>query len=395
MNPFRLRSRLKTWLYYLVTLSPCHLVILCCASAGCTNRGATAPVWLAHIADLSGPEKDAGQSAARGIRLAVEEINKDSGQWLGHPLKVIHSDTRGKLEALEAEAVRVVAVNRVALLLGGTTPDEVERLDRAHATVVTPCGARPRGASEAVWFTGISPTQRGKALARFAFHELKADRVLLVQDERREGTLEIAEALARELPLAPAKTDARKPGLRRLRLGETTKAGDLAKMVQDQLKEYPAQAIVFVGQPDELRELGQLPRLLPVLLAGTEVAAKALMDHGSALKDLHWVTAFVSDGDVPRAKDFAARYKTAFGEDADVHAALAYENLKLLYEAMCRTKSTLTDKLIREELDKAKDFNGLTGALSFTKDRQLLRPAFVVRLEGGSVKTVKRYEPNE
>jgi ABC-type branched-subunit amino acid transport system substrate-binding protein len=103
----------------------------------------------------------------------------------------------------------------------------------------------------------------------------------------------------------------------------------------------------------------------------------------------------VSDGDVQRAKDFAARYKTAFGEDADVHAALAYENLKLLYEAMCRTKSTLTDKLIREELDKAKDFSGLTGALSFTKDRQLLRPAFVVRLEGGSVKTVKRFDPND
>src|ERR1700722_18613309 len=109
MNRSRHRLRLKTWLYHLVTLSPCHLVILGCASAGCTNHSAPAPVWLAHIADLSGPDKDAGQSAARGIRLAVEEVNKNIGEGLGHPLKVIHSDTRGKLEAFEAEAVRVVA----------------------------------------------------------------------------------------------------------------------------------------------------------------------------------------------------------------------------------------------------------------------------------------------
>ena len=43
------------------------------------------------------------------------------------------------------------------------------------------------------------------------------------------------------------------------------------------------------------------------------------------------------------------------------------------------------------ELAKLKDFPGLTGPLTFGEDRQLRRPAFVMRVENGQVKTEKRY----
>src|SRR5207248_5323837 len=85
---------------------------------GCTGR-TPAPIWVAHVATLSGPDKDAGEAAAHGIRLAVEEINKDPSAGVGRPFKVIRSDARGKAEGFEAEAVRLAAINRVAFLLGG------------------------------------------------------------------------------------------------------------------------------------------------------------------------------------------------------------------------------------------------------------------------------------
>jgi ABC-type branched-subunit amino acid transport system substrate-binding protein len=93
------------------------------------------------------------------------------------------------------------------------------------------------------------------------------------------------------------------------------------------------------------------------------------------------------------AKDFAARYRAGFALDADVHAALAYENLLLLAEAMSRTKDQLTLSRVREELAQMRDFSGLMGPVSFTTERQLRRPAFVVRIEGGNAKLVKRYNP--
>ena len=66
---------------------------------GCTSR-TPAPIWVAHIATLSGPDKDAGDSAVHGIRLAVEEINNDLSAGVGRPFKVIHSDARGIISEL-------------------------------------------------------------------------------------------------------------------------------------------------------------------------------------------------------------------------------------------------------------------------------------------------------
>ncbi len=91
--------------------------------------------------------------------------------------------------------------------------------------------------------------------------------------------------------------------------------------------------------------------------------------------------------------EFAKRYREAFHEEADVHAAVAYEGIKLLYEAMVRGKDALTQLRVRDELKKLKDVNGLTGPLSFTEQRQLRRPAFVMRLDDGGTKIAKRCGP--
>src|SRR5437588_5338849 len=199
------------------SLAPCLLVLL----SGCTGR-ARGRDWIAHVATLSGPDKEAGEAAARGVRLAVEEINKDPSSGVGRPFKVIHSDARGKAEGFEAEAVRLAAINRVVFLLGGNTPEEVERLDRAHLPVLTPCGARARTVSDAVYFTGLSPAQRGKVLARFAVQELNLTSFLVIQDERRADLQEAGEAFAREAALTKKEGPAAK--VRTLRLGKDVKA---------------------------------------------------------------------------------------------------------------------------------------------------------------------------
>ena len=58
---------------------------------------------------------------------------------------------------------------------------------------------------------------------------------------------------------------------------------------------------------------------------------------------------------------------------------------------MREAQDNLTGARLRDELAKLKDFPGLTGPLTFGEDRQLRRPAFVVRVENGQVKTEKRY----
>jgi branched-chain amino acid transport system substrate-binding protein len=357
-------------------------------AAGCADRSAPAPIYLGHVATLSGPDKQSGESAARGIRLAVEEINKSIDKGVGRPFAVIHSNTNGSLEAFEAEAVRLVSINRVSFLLGGTTAEEVERLDRAHVPVLTPFGAHTRTMSDEVFCTGLSPEQRGKVLARFAALELGVQSLVIIQDEKCGEYLSIADAVAREFAAVWAKKDAEvKPRVRRIRLTK-----DL-KDVQEQIKIEGKEALVFAGQLADLRELGSLG--LPVLAAADPGAAAHLTGPNASVKELYYVTAFVSEADVPEAAEFANRFEQAFHDKADVHAALAYEGTKLLNEALIRAKDSLTLTKVRDELAGLREVPGLTGLLSFTPQRQLRRPAFVVRVEDGKVKTVKRYNADD
>src|SRR5689334_11742748 len=110
-------------------MTRCRFVMLVALlMLGCGRSSTPTPIVVGHVADLSGPGRKAGEQASRGIRLALEDINKDATL---RPIVVRHVDTQGKIEAFESQSVRLATMNRIAALLGGTTAEEVVRMDRA------------------------------------------------------------------------------------------------------------------------------------------------------------------------------------------------------------------------------------------------------------------------
>jgi branched-chain amino acid transport system substrate-binding protein len=81
-----------------------------------------------------------------------------------------------------------------------------------------------------------------------------------------------------------------------------------------------------------------------------------------------------------------------FGEPPDVAAALAFDNARLLFEALRQCQGTFTPGQIREKLAELKDFPMLTGSAAFDDTGQLRRPAFVIRLGQGKAATVQQHE---
>src|SRR4030081_1080867 len=94
--------------------------------AGCQRSPGRDPVFIGHLAPFSGPEKQIGEHARQAITLAVEEINKEGNRILGRPINVLHPEfPPGDADKLQPVALRLVDVNRVAALLGGTELAEV------------------------------------------------------------------------------------------------------------------------------------------------------------------------------------------------------------------------------------------------------------------------------
>jgi branched-chain amino acid transport system substrate-binding protein len=360
--------------------------------AGCSGKTVQTPVVIGHVATKSGPDKDRGEQAVRAIRLAVDEANKDPDKGAGRPVEVLHADARGNPESFESAAVRLVTVNKVAALLGGTSPEEVEHLAQVAVPVVTPCGQRGKVASDPVFFTGLSPSYRGQVLARFAAQKLEASAVAVLADERREEYVALAEAFAREFPAAFARKSPKgKPTLAGpWRFGKDAKFPDLARRV----KEEKPRALLFAGKVNDLAELlrdlaEERQAGLPVLFGGDEGSLRELLAERATRGGVYLATAFVGDaGD--QAREFVKKYQAAYSEEPDVFAALAYDDARILFEAMRRAKSVGV-KVVRDELAGLKDFPSLTGPLSFGEDHRARRRAFVVQLKDGRPETAERY----
>ena len=103
------------------------------------------------------------------------------------------------------------------------------------------------------------------------------------------------------------------------------------------------------------------------------------------------VSTFAVDKERPKTVDFARQYREAFKEEPDAAAALAYDGVRILVDALQRAQKPGSEGLV-EELRHTKDFAGLAGPLTFDSDQQLRRPVFVGRVIGGKFEADKRYD---
>ncbi len=80
---------------------------------------------------------------------------------------------------------------------------------------------------------------------------------------------------------------------------------------------------------------------------------------------------------LPAAKEYTASYKANFKQNPDAYGPLAYDGMKLMADAITRAGSTDKAAIIKA-LKETKDFNGITGAVTFTDKNTLANSNFVV-----------------
>lgn len=80
---------------------------------------------------------------------------------------------------------------------------------------------------------------------------------------------------------------------------------------------------------------------------------------------------------LPAAKTFGENYKKMFKQDPDAYAALAYDGMKLMADAITRAGKADKAAIIKALAD-TKDFNGIAGPISFTDKNTLAKSNFVV-----------------
>ena len=365
--------------------------ILACACLAAVARGAE-PIKIGEIEPLTGKEAAFGQSAHKGIVMAVEEINARGG-ILGRPLVVIVEDNQSKPGDSATIAKKLLGRDKVvALLCGGTSTNCLEiapicqnaKIPFLATTATAPEVTEKRNYAFRVCF--IDPFQ-GAVLAKFAHDTLKAKRVALLTSVSssysvglskvfRERLAALGGEIAVEQKYAEGDKDFR---------AQLTAVRAAAPDVIATTGFYTEGALIC----KQARELG----LTCPIVAGDGWEAPELIEiGGAAVNGSYYCSHYSSESTAPEVRAFVKKFREKYGETPDSMAPLASDGITVLSEAITRAGTTDGAKL-RDALAATKNFPGVTGRTTIDEQRNASKPAVILVVKDGHAQFLQSIEP--
>jgi len=364
--------------------------------AGAPAAGVRDRVLLGHVAPMSGPEATSGDSTDKGIRLALEAANARGGVK-GKQIDLKTYDSQGKPEEAAAAATRLVVNDKVTMLLGevGSSPSLAMApiADGNRTPMISPSATSPRLTRDQgkvrpyVFRVCFIDSFQGMVMARFAREGLKISKVAILRDMGTDSSVGLADFFAarfQELG-GTVVTD------------QSYKAGDQDFTAQlTAIKGKNPEAVYVPGSSTEValvvRQGRELGMKAPFLGGDGWDAARLLETGGKALDGCYFSNHYSADDPSPRLQEFVKRYRDRFGQVPDRLAALGHDAAQVALDAMARAKD-LTGPSIREALEQTRDFPGVTGVITINADHDALKPAVVLKIEGGKASYVTAVNP--
>lgn len=342
------------------------VLVLGCTKPESATTESTTPqrqdLVVGMLAPITGAGARFGESQRDGVQLAIDEINA-AGGLDGRRITLVLEDTKTEPPKAVTAFTRLAERAEVVALFGSAAsldvPAYLPQVDRAGIPHILPVAVLPSitdAGSKFTFRSALNDRIAAQKMADFAVHTLGAKKIaLLLEDSAFGQTGVIFGDTATSLGVAPVTTE-------RLKRGDIDLKPQLTKIraagaTHIQFWGYYAEYALAAKQ---LRELGS-----QAVLMGNQapVNDKTLELAGPALEGALNVCLFVPTAKDPRIQKFVSDYQKRYGSAPDTWAAQSYDGMRLLADAIRRGGATREG--IRSALAATKDFDGVTGKISF------------------------------
>lgn len=341
------------------------------------------------------PLKGLGQGSANevlnGLAMGAEEVNAGGGV-IGHLLRIVVRDTRAEPARAEKAARDLVGEDKAVALIGGLSAGSVEAAmaaDEMRIPLLALGSTMPGIPSREPWIFRICQTDfhSGRIMAKFAA-TLGAKRTLVLYDP--------ADEFSKTLALAFGKQFKRKPDARIAGEAFATGTVDFTKHLQTIKKKNPD--VVYLPLPADqaapiLRKARELGLTMPFLGTANWDSLEFPSMVGDSGSNTYFPGRFNPDGPSDAVQLFLEVYERKNGNLPSASAAMGYDALVVLADAIRRANSTEPEKL-REALASTQSFPGLTGDI--TTDPELARTQSVplLKLDAGKISFLEMIDTN-
>jgi branched-chain amino acid transport system substrate-binding protein len=345
-------------------------------------------VVIGMYGSLTGDGASFGISSREGTELAVEEINGAGGVLGGRQFRLLVEDDQSRTEEASNAVTKLITQDRVVAVLGEVASSRslaaAPIAQKFQVPMITPASTNERvtQAGDFIFRVCFIDPFQGEVLAKFAYNDLKVRRVSILKDIKQDYSVGLTDSVMKHFTalggqvLDPVSYSSGDSDFRAILTNVRSQKPDAIFNTG-----YYTEAAIIARQA---RELGMK---MPIL-GGDGWVGDALTNGREALNNTYISNHYSADTPDPIVQKFVGPYRAKFGREPDAIAALAYDAVKVLADALNRAQTTEGAK-VRDAL-AVTDLPGVTGRLKMNPQRNVDKPAVIqeVTYANGEVKFV-------
>ncbi len=375
-------------------ISPAALFLLSviCMLIGCGDNKQQDTIKVGLIVELTGDMPGVGASSKNAAQLAVNEQNSAGGISIGgkpYQIELVVEDNASKAEQSVAAVNKLITQDNVLAIVGpnaslGAIP-AAEIAEYNKTLLITPWSTNPKTTLDTttgkpkdyVFRACYTDPFEGRVLARFVLEKLKAKKVAVLYDVASEAPKSQADLFRLTFEELGGKTVA----------FETYTTGDRDFSAQlTKIKSANPDVIFLPAYYNDVGLIAQQAHRAGIKqpLVGSDAWSSPeliKLSNGTVEGD-YFANHYASDIATPTAKKFIDAYAKQYGTIPDDVAALTYDSMGLLFEAI-KKSPTLDRKVVRDSLATLANYPGVTGDIKFTAGSgDPVKSAVIMQIKG-------------
>jgi branched-chain amino acid transport system substrate-binding protein len=323
-----------------------------------------------------------GRATVNGIKMAAKEINR-AGGIDGRPVKIIVTDDQGLPSRAAATASELIGNEAVVALIGEVASTNslaaAPRAQEARVPMISPSSTHPKvtQVGDYIFRAAFIDPRQATAMADFARERLHARTAAIFGDVNSDYSKGMTQSFKEEFK--------RSGGVIVAESGYTQDDSEFREQLRAIRRARP-NVIYLPGYYSQagliIKQARQLGMRQPFLGGDGWDSPNLFKLGGNALRNTYMSNHYATDNPSPVVQDFAARYESRYGEPPDSLAALAYDTMNLLADALRRAGPTERRKL-RDAIADTRNFHGVTGDITLDTDRNPIKPVIILQYRDG------------
>jgi branched-chain amino acid transport system substrate-binding protein len=363
--------------------------------AGCQNLWADAGIIRIGInLSMTGKFGLVGQHAKNATELVRKDIEAAGGIEVGgkkYQVEFIYDDNKSSPVEAASVAVKLISKENVLGIVGGLISNQaipMGQMAQAFATpMISPWSTSPITTLDRpyVFRSCFVFTIQGPALTKFAASEFKATKAAVLYD--------IVNAYPRGMAKNFKEAFEAQNGAGSVVAFEEFRTGDKDFSKQLARIRDSGAGLIFTPQhydevPLIVRQAKSMGVTIPIVGSNSWAGGDLIGECGTDCDGLFFGGNYAPGKATGLNKEFVDAYKIAYGENPDEPAALTWDAVRVLVEAIRRTGgfsgNLVSDRtLVKDTLTKIQDFDGAAGKLSYNETGNPSKCTMIVKIENG------------